>query len=74
MSLPGEVDAGEAVVLPLRRGGVAVGERAEKRVGEQAGYLDLRQSDGRRMSTSEHWDGLTRRAITRSHPHRGATS
>lgn len=41
ISLPGEVNAGEAVVLPMRRGGVAVGERAEKSVGQQAGYLDL---------------------------------
>lgn len=58
VSRPAEVDGGVVVVLCLGVGGVAVRERAEKCVGKQAGYLLLRQSDGRGVSPLKQRDGL----------------
>lgn len=56
--LPAEVNGGVAVVLCVGRRRVAMREGAEERVSEQAGYLNLRQSDGRSVSRLKQRDGL----------------
>lgn len=58
VAVPVEVDGGAGAVLGVGRRGVAVRERAEEGVGEQTGDLDLRQSDGLRLSSSQQGDGL----------------
>lgn len=56
--LPAEVNGGVAEVLRVGFGCVAMRERAEKRVGKQAGYLNLWQSDGCSLSALKQRDGL----------------
>lgn len=56
--LPVEVNGGVAVVLSVGFGCVAMRESAEKSVGKQAGYLNLRQSDGCSASALKQRDGL----------------
>lgn len=51
------------MVLGAGSGGVAVGEGAEKGVGEQAGDLNLRERDGRGASLLKQRDALKTRTV-----------
>lgn len=59
---PGEVNGGVIVVFWMEA--VAMGESAEKGVGEQAGNLNLWQSNGCSVSSLKQWDALKTKTVT----------
>lgn len=61
---PGEVNGGVAVIFWKETGGVAMGESAEKGVGEQAGDLKLWQSNGCSVSLLKQGDALKTKTTT----------
>lgn len=61
---PGEVNGGVVVIFGMETGGVAMGEGAEKGVGEQAGNLSLGQSNGCSVSPLEQRDALKTQRVS----------